>query len=546
MTSRFIDKYDRVDGDIGDNYLIPCGGVEIFDEAVLPVDIDRVASPVSFDDLTDQKTQVLYNEEAMDGPDQMIRAVWAHDPVTLTGTTDPSFTILGRMTKDPLLVDLGVPEQPFCYDQGYGLRVTCPRAGDPPILKIVKFTTRRLPPGITPPASAEVDAAIVLTSVTLQSQNLNLDPDQTDALPLLYRGFWQDMRLRIRRADNEVVLEAYLNDRNMNNTILAYTDRQDPLWGAAGFPGYEFLSATSAEQPTGASPFGLAGEAVMRCGLFQAETIKDFRRPVITTPGNFYTYRQVTNRVITLVEKNGDARYTATGAGATKLDTYLQFVLEAEADIIREEGYYHWLYRTSNIFLRDEESTYELPEDTGLIEIVRPGNWQNIPLQEMEQHLFYTKIAGILNTTGRPTIYTLDEESVNNRKRIIVFPVPNVEAINTIGADAEQDPFMVVSYYARRLRPNEPDVQIPYVPQEHIDVLIYGATYHALLLDTDPNNAQAFGQRYQRKLSSIRRENNRKAASRRSVMRSVADIFQPNITSRIPLLRATQLETLLI
>ncbi len=92
----------------------------------------------------------------------------------------------------------------------------------------------------------------------------------------------------------------------------------------------------------------------------------------------------------------------------------------------------------------------------------------------------------------------------------------------------------------------QPDVQIPYVPQEHMDVLIYGATYHALLLDTDPNNAQAFGQRYERKLASIRRENNRKASTRRSVMRSVADVFQPNITSRIPLLRATQLETLLI
>ena len=546
MTSRFIDKFDRVDGDIGSNYLIPCGGVEIFDEAVLPVDIDREASPISFDDLTDQKTQVLFNAEPMDSSDQMIRGVWAHDLVTPTGTTDPSFTILARMTKDPLLVDLGVPEQPFCYDQGYGLRVTCPRDGSAPILKIVKFRTRRRPPGLTPPVSTEVDDALVLASLTLQSQNLNLDPAQTAALPLLYKGQWQEMRLRIRRADDQVVLEVYLNDRNMNNPVLDFTDRQDPLWGAAGLPGFEFLSATLAAQPTGVSPFGLAGEAVMRCGLFQAETVKDFRRPVTTTPDNFYTYRQVTNRVITLVEKNGDARYTATGAGATKIDTYLQFVLEAEADIIRHEGYYHWLYRTRNLFLEDSKSTYELPEDAGLIELVRPGNWQNIPLQEIEPNLFYTKIAGILNTSGRPTIFTLDEESVNNRKRMILFPVPSVDAINTIGADAEQDPFLVISYYAKRLRPDQPDVQIPYVPQEHMDVLIYGATYHALLLDTDPNNAQAFGQRYERKLASIRRENNRKASTRRSVMRSSADIFQPNITSRIPLLRATQLETLLI
>jgi hypothetical protein len=546
MTSRFIDKFDRVDGDIGPNYLIPCGGVEIFDEAVLPVDIDRVASPVSFDDLTDQKTQVLFNAEPMDSSDQMIRGVWAHDPVTPTGTTDPSFTILSRMTKDPLLVDLGVPEQPFCYDQGYGLRVTCPRDGSPPILKIVKFRTRRRPPGLTPPVSTEVDDALVLASLTLQSQNLNLSPDQTDALPLLYRGQWQEMRLRIRRADDQVVLEAYLNDRNMNNPVLDYTDRQDPLWGAAGLPGFEFLSATLAAQPTGVSPFGLAGEAVMRCGLFQTETVKDFRRPVTTTPDNFYTYRQVTNRVITLVEKNGDARYTATGAGVTKIDTYLQFVLEAEADIIRHEGYYHWLYRTRELFLENDKSTYELPEDAGLIELVRPGNWQNIPLQEIEPNLFYTKVAGILNTSGRPTIFTLDEESVNNRKRMILFPVPSIDAINTIGPDSEKSPFLVISYYAKRLRPDQPDVQIPYVPQEHMDVLIYGATYHALLLDTDPNNAQAFGQRYERKLASIRRENNRKASTRRSVMRSSADIFQPNITSRIPLLRSTQLETLLI
>jgi hypothetical protein len=544
MTSRFQDKFDRADGDIGSNYLIPCGGVEIFDEAVLPVDLDEAgASPVSLDGTTDQKTQVLYNAEIVDGPDYVVRGIWAHDPLTPTGTTAPSFTVCARMTKDPTLVDLGVDEQPLCYDQGYGLRVTCPLSGAAPILKIVKYTTRRRAVDLAAPASTEVDFAQVLASVTLQEKNLNLDPDQVSgATPLLYKGFWQDMRLRIRRADNEVVLEAYLNDRNMNDTILSFTDQQDPLWGATGLPGFEFLSATSDPQPSGVSPFGLQGDSVMRCGLFQVETIKDFRRPVHVAPGNFFTYQRVTNRVIELVEKNGDARYTATGAGVTKIDTYLQFVLEAEADIIREEGYYHWLYRESRIYLTDGESTYELPEDIGLIEHVRPGNWTNTLLEEMTPAAFHTRMAGVLQSGGRPTVFTTDEESVNNRKRIVMFPIPSISNINT---QDDGDPYAIVAYFARRLRPNEPDIQIPYVPQEHIDVLIYGATYHALLLDTDPQNAQAFGARYEKKLASLRRENNRKASSRRTVLRSAADVFVPAVQSRIPLLRSTSLEVLL-
>ena len=550
MTASFQDKFDRVDGDIGTDYTVPCGGVEIFDESVLPVDIDRTTSGTSpilgQPGVTDQNTQVLYTADELNSPDQVLRGVWSHDPVTPDGNTDPSFTLMARMSKDPLLVDLGATEQPFCFDQGYGLRVTCPRDGSNPIMKIVKFITRRLPPNIDPPASTEVDFAQVLTSVTLQQKNLIVDADQTETGDLLYRGFVQEMRLRVRRADDQVILEAYLNDRNLNTPILTYTDQQDPLWGSKGRPGFQFLSATLSPQPTGTSPFGLAGEALMRCHLFEVQTIKDFRRPVSVQPDQFYTYRTVTNRVIALVEKNGDARYTATGAGVTKLDTYLQFVVEAEADIIRTEGYYHWLYRTSRVFLEEDRSNYELPEDLGELHLVRPGNWNNIPLRELEPQLFYHRVAGILNTGGTPTIFTTDEESVNNRRRIIVFPVPTGTAPTTQGPDQDLDPFLNIDYFARQLRPSEPDVQIPFVPQQHMDVLIYGATYHALLLDTDVQNAQAFGTRYQAKLISLRRENNRKNATRQTVMRSVADLFTPNVTSRIPLLRATQLETLLI
>lgn len=548
MTATFTDKFDRVDGDIGTDYNVPCGGVEIFDESVLPVDINRTLSGTSpiLGGTTDQKTQVLYTAMAMDSPDQIIRGVWSHDPVVADGTTDPSFTIIARMSKDPLLVDLGVPEQPFCLDQGYGLRVTCPRDGSNPIMKVVKYQARKRAPNINAPSSTEVDEAQVLVSVTLQQKNLNVDADQPETGDLLYKGFVQEMRLRIRHADDEVILEAYLNDRNLNTPILTYTDQQDPLWGVVGLPGFEFLSATLSPQPTGASPFGLAGEAVMRCELFSVDTIKSYRRPVTVQPSNFYTYGAVTNRVITLVEKNGDARYTATGAGVTKLDTYLQFVLEAEADILRQEGFYRWLYRTNRIFLEEGQSSYEMPEDLGELNLVRPGNWNNVPLVGIEPSRFYNRIAGILNTGGTPTIYTTDEGSVNNRMRIIVFPVPSENAPTTQGPDAALDAYLNIDYFARQLRPSEPDVQLPLIPQQHMDVLIYGATYHALLLDTDAQNAQAFGTRYQAKLQQLVRENNRKHGGSHLVMRSAADIFQPNVTSRIPLLRATQLETLLI
>jgi hypothetical protein len=560
MSSFFRDRFDRVDGDIGSNYLIPCGGVELFDESISPVELDDAgASPVGLSGLTEEKTQALYNAEALDGPDQVVRGVWSHnialpgqsglDGLETVTSRDPSFTLIARMTKDPTLVDLGVAEQPFCYDQGYGLRVTCPRDGSFPILKFVKYVTNRIPTGYPAGFSVEPDNALVLGTTTLQRENLNLDPADTGSGNPLYRGFVQDMRLRVRRADNEVILEAFLNDRNLNTPVVTYTDQEHPLWGVIGLPGFEFLSARLTAQPDGVSPFGLSGEPLMLCHLFEVSTIKDFRRPVSVAPENRFTYRRVTNRVIELVEKNGDASYNLSTNGGTKFETYLQFVVEAEADIIRKEGYFHWLYRTQRVYLVDEQSTYEMPEDLGLIMQVRPGNWNNPPLQEMPPHLFRQRLAGVTQSGGRPTVFTMGEETVNNRRSIVTFPIPLTSSITTQnpdGSTSTDSAYFEVDYYARQLYPSEPDIQLPLVPQANIDVLTYGATAHALLLDTDEGNVTRFAGVYQSKLKDLRRENNRKDASFVSQFRSAADTFQGNTISRNPLTRATQLENLLI
>lgn len=561
MVSRYQDKYNRDDGDIGPDYLVPCGGVQISDEAVIPVDAAQVesgVSPIFGAGTTAQKTQVLFNAEPMDSSDYVGRITWAHDEVddAEQANTEPSITILARMSKDPLLYDLGVEEEPLCYDQGYGARVTMPLDGTAPTLKIIKFQPKKRVPNLTRPSSIEVDGALVLKDVLLDWDNLNLDPSfdptnyvgGTTVLP--YKGFWQDMRLRIRRADNEVILDVYLNDRNLNTPILSHTDRRDPLWGVVGFPGYEFLSATLSTQPSGVSAFSLAGLSTLRVGIFSAETFLDVRRPVHVTPGAFFTYREVTNRVITLVEKDGDGKYNATTGGTTKFDTYLQFVLEAEADLIRKEGYYDFLKREQRVYLADQQRDYEMPEDLGLLDMIRPGNWNNTPLVELTNVSFRQRLGGVTQQGGRPTIYTRAQDGPNNRPVFSLFPIPTFNAITTINPTSgdptpQEDPYLVVEYFARQLRPSEPDVQIPFIPQQHMDVLIYGAAAHALLLDTDQNNMQAFAAVYASKLKDLRRQNNRKVGSNRTVMVSAADIFQPNASTRTPLLRSTQLESLL-
>jgi hypothetical protein len=496
----------------------------------------------------------------MDGPDYVVRGTWAHDDTEPSGgdtavTTAPSFTLLARMSKDPLLFDLGVQEEPFCFDQGYGARITFPLDDTAPILKLVKYQPRKRIPNLNRPSSMEVDGATVLAETTLSFDDLNLDPDfdvttyveGTSVLP--YKGFWQDMRLRIRRMDNEVILEVYLNDRNLNTVKMEHTDQVDPLWGLTGLPGYEFLSANLANQPAGTSPFSRSGLSLLRCGLFSCETFLDVRRPVRVTPGSFFTYSRVVDRVILLVEKNGDAKYSATTGAATKFDTYLQFVLEGEADIIRKEGYFKWLRREQNVYLRDKIGVYELPEDTGVIDLIRPGNWNNIPLRELSNVIFRERLAGVTQQGGRPTIYTMTQEGPNNRPRISLFPIPTFQSITTVGQDGtptpQEDPFLTIEYFARQLRPLEPDIEIPFIPQQHIDVLIYAGAAHALLLDTDPNNMQAVAAVYGSKLKDLRRDNNRKVGSSQTKMVSAADLFQPNVVSRIPILRSTQLESLL-
>jgi hypothetical protein len=352
------------------------------------------------------------------------------------------------------------------------------------------------------------------------------------------------MRLRVRRGDNEVVLEAYFNDIYLNTPILTYTDNEDPLWSIIGVPGFEFLSAVLTAQPAGASPFAQGAEALMRCSLFSTQTLKDVRRPNQVQPANHFTYDRVVDRVILLVEKDGDAVYTATNSGMTKRQAYLQFVLEAEAEIIREEGYYHWLRRTQRVFLVDQQTVYELPENTGEIQMVRPGNFIAGPLREMEPFEFHQATAGRTNTGGKPSVYILDPESVNNRPAIRLFPSPLVSSIDI--AEEDLGPYLEVDYYARQLYPSDPSMQIPFVPQQHIDVLIYGAAAAALLLDTDPNNRDAMMATYRGKRAGLVRENNRKVSGRQTIARSAADVFpRGGSRTRVPLLRASQLDNFL-
>lgn len=546
MTEAFQDKFNRVDGEIGSGYVIPCGQVALFDEAILPVDLETInGSEVLETPL--QRTQVFYNGDTMDNPDQVVRGVWGHDNVDPSGlvSSPPSFTLLARATKDPLIIDLTPPEEsPDCYDQAYGVRVTCPISGAAPVLKLIKLTPKRRVPSLTAAASAEPDGAQVLASVTIPVSAMNIDPDWDQTGDYPYRGHWQDMRLRVRRGDSEVIVEAYLNDRYLNNTILSFTDTEDPLWSSLGVPGFEFLSAALTTQPPGTSPFAQDALALMRCTLFSVETIKDFRKPVSVQPHNLMTYDRVVDRVILLVEKDGDARYTASNSGATKRETYLQFVLEAEADIIRTEGYYGWLRRTERVYLVDQGSTYELPENVGEIEMVRPGNFVAGPLREMEPFQFHQAIAGRSDTGGKPSVYIMTEASVNDRPTIRVFPAALVASIDT--NDPEVGPYLEVDYYARQLFPSDPSMQMPFVPQQDIDVLIYGAAAHATILDTDETNSARLASIYGGKLKMLRRKNNRKVSSRQTVMRSAADVFVETEGTRVPMLRATQLQSFLI
>jgi hypothetical protein len=352
------------------------------------------------------------------------------------------------------------------------------------------------------------------------------------------------MRLRIRRGDNEVILEAYFNDRFLNNTILTYTDKVDPLWSDIGVPGFEFLSAVLPQQPAGASPFAQDAEALMRCTLFASQTIKDFRRPVRVQPQNFFTYDRVVDRCILLVEKNGDARYTATNSGATKRETYLQFVLEAEADLIRKEGYFEWLRRTERVYLVDQQIEYELPENVGEIMLIRPGNFVAGPLREMQNFDFHQAIAGRASSGGKPSVYIMTQTSVNDRPSIRLFPGPLVASIDV--GDDTTGPYLEIDYYARQVYPSDPSMQIPFVPQQDIDVLIYGSAAHATILDTDAENSARLASIYGMKLKDLRRKNNRKVSSRQTVMRSAADVFVETEGTRVPMLRATQLQNFLI
>lgn len=550
MSSTILDKFDREDGPIGESYLIPCGTVSISDETVIPVGLSG-ASPETYVSAAG-KVQVLYVSSSPDSPDNVVRLVWSCDLFPPTGQpaldvdSDPAVTALARMSKDPLLVDLGEEEDPYCYDQGYGCRVTCPRDGSAPILKLIKFAPILRAPSLRRPSSLEPDGARVLASITLQATDLNLDPAWSGTGDMPFRGYLQEMRLRIRRGESEVVLEAFLNDRHMNMPILTFTDKRDPLWSVIGRPGFDFLNAIDDLQPVGASPYALTGTPLMRVSLFETQTLKDFQKPVSVSPDNFYTYDEVVRRVITIVEKDGDPKFTST-AGKTKSAVYLQFVLDAESHIIRDTGFWSWLWTESNIYLSNGLAVYELPEDCGMISQIIPGNFSGPPLVKLDNQLFRSRFGSVSGSGGPPRFWVPQSESVNNRPQVMLYPTPLVATQPNSNVPLETsliaDPYITVQYYRRRVRPTQPARQLPYIPQEHMDVLIWGAAAHAVQLDTDPNNTQAVNATFQAKLAGLRREQYRGSEFAPDVMRSVGD---GGAGVQIPLTRIGQLNGLLM
>jgi len=543
-THLFLDKFDRTDGEIGSNYTIACGGVALFDEVILPVNIDLITSGQSpvLEGTTDQKAQVLYTADTLDNNDYAVRAVWSRMSATYTDESatqnDPSFTILARMSKDPVLLDLGVDEEPACYDQGYGLRVTCPRSGASPTVKIVKYTPNALVPGVSPPASTETDQAVVLASTTLVSANLNTNPEWDGSGNIQYQGYVQDMRFRIRRADDMVILDAYLNDRNRNTPILSYTDYHHPMWGETGVPGFEFISAATNSQGSENSPFELNALPLMMCHLFQVETVKDIAPPRVSTPANRWTYGRVAERTILLVEKQGDAKYTASLNGQTKKTHFLDFVYEAEREILAAEGYWWFMLREGRrVYLSDGEQNYELPEDCGEVISIRPGNWDSTPLVVMVDDAQWGRsLAGSSNTTGFPRMFRYITSEANDRRTVQLWPTPAID-----DSQYTSGLYMLIDYYARQFEPANPDSQVPLIPQEHIDVLTYKAASLALTLDTDPNNMQLMSQIATSKFMVMRRRNNRKVGDGRTVMRYEGNVLNADRHSLIPSTRLSSL-----
>jgi hypothetical protein len=114
-----------------------------------------------------------------------------------------------------------------------------------------------------------------------------------------------------------------------------------------------------------------------------------------------------------------------------------------------------------------------------------------------------------------------------------------VRLANTPSSDADGVE-IVFDYYARWINPSEPDREIPLIPQEDMDVLIYGAASHAGPFATASQKVVQWEALYQQKLQDMVRRNNRKM-NRRTIMRHVLDTPDPSLTSLFPLTRAAQL-----
>ena len=157
-------------------------------------------------------------------------------------------------------------------------------------------------------------------------------------------------------------------------------------------------------------------------------------------------------------------------------------------------------------------------------------SWTQPPLQQIDPEAWDRTIFQQRGITGRPRRFREATPQVNDRTTIEVWPIPRAE-------EEAENLYLLVDFYARHHRAVDPDAQVPLIPQQHMNVLIYTAAALAMVLDTDMNNMSALAQVSAKLTSELVRVNNR----RRKPVMTYAGHLPDRRASLMPQTRFNQL-----
>lgn len=268
-----------------------------------------------------------------------------------------------------------------------------------------------------------------------------------------------------------VVIQAFFNDEQRPR--LEYTDRKYPTWKQSGSIGFEFVDSDA----------GVNGHVFLHG--FRVVALVDTEEAFEVNP-RLHTLGYMRDRVRERSLRDSQSNYDTAA--------FTQFINECNQELHAYLVNPPWMIETYRFQMVSGNTQYELPRNTRTIDDIIYDVGNQLPLQVLD--LQQWRRLGFTDTTGQPELFYMAGYGRGGGPVIKPYPRPSEGA--TFEAILRKSPAQLIN-----------DDDIPELPEEFCDALIWGAVHLYTLRDSDRSHMNAAMVKWEQWKRRIKRSVNR-------------------------------------